>query len=198
MLKGWLRDGGAVYRLPAGTQPPPTAGHRCGMTLLALALGPLCCASRAGVAAQGKPSEQQQLGQVLAVLVRGVTLLGLLATCCGPWYAYVLLRLVYGRQWADTEAPLVLSFYTGYILLLAVNGEVLRVGTLSEGAGLVTAQWWAAGNWVAEPYCIVERLPVAMHCNVPLFQPSAQTTCCVLDVWRASALNWVLLLLLQA
>jgi oligosaccharide translocation protein RFT1 len=93
----------------------------------------LFLAARAGVAAKGKPSEQQQLGQVLAVLVRGVTLLGLLATCCGPWYAYVLLRLVYGRQWADTEAPLVLSCYTGYILLLAVNGETGSVGGFVNG-----------------------------------------------------------------
>ena len=57
------------------------------------------------------------------MLVRGVTTLGLLAVSFGPWYSYTLLWLVYGRRWSDTEAPFVLSCYTAYVLVMAVNGE---------------------------------------------------------------------------
>jgi hypothetical protein len=35
---------------------------------------------------------------VLSLMVRGVTLVGLLAAAFGPWYAYTLLRLVYGTR----------------------------------------------------------------------------------------------------
>ena len=48
--------------------------------------------------------------------------IGLLALAFGPSYSYVLLRLVYGQRWSDTEAPSALSYYCGYITLLALNG----------------------------------------------------------------------------
>ena len=60
--------------------------------------------------------------------MRGVTVLGLLAVSFGPWYAYTLLRLVYGSRWSESEAPVVLSWYTGYILLMSVNGGWLLLG----------------------------------------------------------------------
>lgn len=63
------------------------------------------------------------MAQVLSVAVRAVALVGLLAVTFGPWYSYVLLRVVYSQRWADTEAPVVLGCYTAYLLLLAVNGE---------------------------------------------------------------------------
>ena len=47
---------------------------------------------------------------------------GLVATAFGPSYAYLLLRLLYGRRWSDTEAPAALGWYCPYIALLAVNG----------------------------------------------------------------------------
>jgi oligosaccharide translocation protein RFT1 len=59
---------------------------------------------------------------VLALLVRGVSLVGLVAATFGPWYSYTLLRLAYGTKWSETEAPTVLGAYSAYILLLAVNG----------------------------------------------------------------------------
>ena len=34
----------------------------------------------------------------------------------------MLLRLVYGQRWSETEAPRALAIYCMYILLLAVNG----------------------------------------------------------------------------
>ena len=47
---------------------------------------------------------------------------GLLAMSFGPSYTYVLIRLVYGQKWSDTEAPRALAYYCGYITLLALNG----------------------------------------------------------------------------
>ena len=49
-------------------------------------------------------------------------LAGLLAVAFGPAYTYMLLRLVYGQRWSETEAPKALAVYCLYILLLAVNG----------------------------------------------------------------------------
>ena len=49
-------------------------------------------------------------------------LAGLLAVALGPAYTYMLLRLVYGPRWSETEAPRALAVYCLYILLLAVNG----------------------------------------------------------------------------
>jgi oligosaccharide translocation protein RFT1 len=66
-------------------------------------------------------------------MVKGVSLLGLLAVTFGPSYSYTLLRLVYSERWSQTEAPLVLGCYTAYILLLAVNGGsrcLLRPGPM--------------------------------------------------------------------
>lgn len=77
---------------------------------------------RAGAAAAANPSDRARLGRVLALLVRGVSLVGLLAAAFGPWYSYTLLRLAYGPKWSETEAPAVLGCYSTYILLLAVNG----------------------------------------------------------------------------
>lgn len=99
-------------------------------------------ACRAGLTAKKDPSSRTQLAQVLSVAVRAVSLLGLLAVTFGPWYSYVLLRVVYSQRWADTEAPVVLGYYTAYLLLLAVNGEaqehrltcasMLAIGTDSQ------------------------------------------------------------------
>lgn len=47
---------------------------------------------------------------------------GLLAVAFGPAYTYMLLRVVYGQRWSETEAPRALAVYCLYILLLAVNG----------------------------------------------------------------------------
>ncbi len=40
----------------------------------------------------------------------------------GPACTYMLLRLLYGLRWSETEAPRALATYCVYILLLAVNG----------------------------------------------------------------------------
>ncbi|KAL3161254.1 hypothetical protein ABBQ38_009618 [Trebouxia sp. C0009 RCD-2024] len=72
-----------------------------------------------------KPSSKGSEGereQIVGVLVRLFGLVGLLAVSFGPSYTYVLLRLVYGQKWSDTEAPRALAYYCAYITLLALNG----------------------------------------------------------------------------
>lgn len=63
------------------------------------------------------------LAHVLGILVKSVILVGLISASFGPSYSYTLIRLVYGSRWSETEAPIVLAYYSVYILLLAVNGK---------------------------------------------------------------------------
>lgn len=90
-------------------------------SLLMVPAAPPC---RAGVAVQGKDDKARLMSQ-LRLLLRCVTLLGLLVAAFGPAYSYTLLRLMYGPRWSDTDAPQVLGYYCGYVLVLAVNGEGL-------------------------------------------------------------------------
>jgi hypothetical protein len=63
------------------------------------------------------------LARVLGLLVKAMSLVGLVAVSLGPPHAHIVVRLIYGQKWAQTEAPAVLSVYCLYILLLALNGE---------------------------------------------------------------------------
>jgi hypothetical protein len=74
------------------------------------------------VTVQGKDDKARLMSQ-LRLLLRCVTLLGLLVAAFGPAYSYTLLRLMYGPRWSDTDAPQVLGYYCSYVLVLAVNGE---------------------------------------------------------------------------
>ncbi len=76
----------------------------------------------------------QPLLRALSPMVKAVALLGLLAAAFGPSYSYVLLRLVYGTRWSETEAPAVLAAHSVYVLLLALNGGC-------------TVNWWAQCQW---------------------------------------------------
>ena len=64
----------------------------------------------------------RQAVAILATLTKCVTLVGLVFVCFGPPYARVLFDLVYGARWTHTSAPVALSWYCGYVLLMAVNG----------------------------------------------------------------------------
>lgn len=70
--------------------------------------------------------------QLLTTLVRGVSIVGLVAAAFGPAYSWLLLRLLYSTRWADTGAPAALGAYAGYIVLLAVNG-ILEACAVSRG-----------------------------------------------------------------
>ena len=64
----------------------------------------------------------QRQARLLAVLVRCISLVGLVGAAFGPAYARLALLLLYGRRWADTEAAPALGWYAQYLPLLAANG----------------------------------------------------------------------------
>lgn len=59
---------------------------------------------------------------ILLLALKLVSFIGLIFVAFGPSYSYLLLRLLYGRTWSDTEAPTALGCYCVYIMALAVNG----------------------------------------------------------------------------
>ncbi|KAF2835136.1 Rft-1-domain-containing protein [Patellaria atrata CBS 101060] len=66
--------------------------------------------------------EKEQATEVLYDILRLYHIISLVACALGPKAAPLLLRIVAGAKWADTEASLVLSSYCYYIPLLALNG----------------------------------------------------------------------------
>lgn len=72
---------------------------------------------------QGKPGSGGAPLENLAMVVRGMALVGLAGASFAPGYAVVAIRVLYGRAWAlETEAPALLGVYGGYVLCLAVLG----------------------------------------------------------------------------
>jgi len=59
---------------------------------------------------------------VLRTVLRFVTLIGLTFVAFGPGYSRTVIHVLYGSKYSDTDAPVVLAFFCGYILLLAING----------------------------------------------------------------------------
>ncbi|KAK1261931.1 hypothetical protein QJS04_geneDACA018450 [Acorus gramineus] len=51
-----------------------------------------------------------------------VVLIGLVVIAFGPSYSYSAIRILYGRNWSDGEAPAALRCYCFYVILLAMNG----------------------------------------------------------------------------
>jgi oligosaccharide translocation protein RFT1 len=59
---------------------------------------------------------------VLSVLLKFVILLSLVFVAFGPNYSHLLLRMLYGATWSETNAPNVLALYCVYLLFIAING----------------------------------------------------------------------------
>ena len=55
-------------------------------------------------------------------LLRGASIFGGVLLAFSPAYSWLLLRLLYGTQWSDGEAPRLLAIYSGYVCLMAING----------------------------------------------------------------------------
>jgi len=64
----------------------------------------------------------KQAKTVLTDILKLYNIIGLVACGVGPTVAPLLLRIVAGSRWADTEAGDVLATYCYYIPLLALNG----------------------------------------------------------------------------
>jgi oligosaccharide translocation protein RFT1 len=71
-----------------------------------------------------KPSANglKEAKRLLSTILKLYNLIALFAIVIGPTVAPLLLRIVAGARWADTEAGNVLSVYCYYIPFLAING----------------------------------------------------------------------------
>ena len=69
----------------------------------------------------------QETVRSFTLLTKAAMLLGLVVMTFGPPYSYILLRLLYGKKWSETEAPEVLSYYCIYVGALALNGKTSLV-----------------------------------------------------------------------
>ena len=87
---------------------------------------------------------------------------GLLAVSFGPAYTYMLLRLMYGLRWSETEAPRALAAYCLYILLLAFNG-------ILEAFVHAVAESRCGQSWVC---CPVALCAAAHHVRTVLIRLS--------------------------
>lgn len=59
---------------------------------------------------------------MLVLGLKAAISVSLLFAIVGPPYAYAIVRLLYGQDWADTSAPKILSFYLLYLAFMAANG----------------------------------------------------------------------------
>lgn len=105
-------------------QPPATQGvyglvTNLGALVVRTAFQPF---EEAAFTAFSTSTDRHSDVKMLAVLVRGASVLGLFAAGFGPANSWLALRLLYSLRWASTAAPAALGAYCPYILLLAVNG----------------------------------------------------------------------------
>ncbi|CAK9017751.1 unnamed protein product, partial [Durusdinium trenchii] len=70
--------------------------------------------------------EKQQQRTARLTLLRALLLLqggvGWLGLCFGPIFSHAAVRLVYGREWAASEAPTVLAAYCAFLFSASLNG----------------------------------------------------------------------------
>lgn len=84
--------------------------------------------------------------QYLSNVLRLYSLLSLGIVALGPTIAPLLLRLVAGKAWSDSEAGEVLGFYCYYIPLLAFNGILEAfVAATADPTELTKQSVWMAG-----------------------------------------------------
>jgi oligosaccharide translocation protein RFT1 len=84
---------------------------------------------------------------LLENILKFYSIIGLVACTIGPTVAPILLRLVAGPQWADTQASSVLVTYCYYIPLLAINGVTEAFVTAVASNSVLHIQSAMMGAW---------------------------------------------------
>ncbi|XP_024402164.1 uncharacterized protein [Physcomitrium patens] len=81
--------------------------------------------------------------RVLILALKLANLVGSVFVAFGPNFAYVLLRLLYTRDWSDGDATVALGYYCIYILALALNGvsEAFLHAVVTKGELLQSNVW---------------------------------------------------------
>lgn len=70
----------------------------------------------------GHREQVDQAAAFLRILLRLYSLFSVAVVAIGPSFSPLLLRIIAGSRWSDSDAPSVLAAYCYYIPLLAVNG----------------------------------------------------------------------------
>lgn len=96
--------------------------------------------------------------QVLVRSLRLAVVIGLVFLCFGPPYSYTLVRMLYGRAWASTEAPAVLAIYCYYVSLLAING----ISEAFVHATASSSQLYYSNAWMLIVSCVSMCASVAL------------------------------------
>ena len=60
--------------------------------------------------------------EILSNVLKIVTILAALCVTFSPNYSYMVLDILYGEKWSETNAPNALSFYCWYLLFMSING----------------------------------------------------------------------------
>jgi oligosaccharide translocation protein RFT1 len=84
--------------------------------------GQLCNTDAKDATSQKTKSDIMNAKDLLQKVLRFYNILGLVACAIGPTAAPLLLRLIAGSRWSNTDATTVLVTYCYYIPLLAING----------------------------------------------------------------------------
>jgi len=81
--------------------------------------------------------------RILILALKLANLFGSVFVVFGPNYAYVLLRLLYSRDWSDGDATMALGYYCIYILALALNGvsEAFLHAVVTKGELMQSNVW---------------------------------------------------------
>merc|ERR1711971_748677 len=64
-------------------------------------------------------TKQRLLAQTI---MKMMFFIGFLAFVFGPHFSFMLLDVIYGTTWSQTDAPLVLGWYFRYLIILSLNG----------------------------------------------------------------------------
>jgi oligosaccharide translocation protein RFT1 len=118
----------------------------------------LCAASDAGEPNKKSSQEAKEIKEtensnvqnarsLLENILKFYTIIGLVAFTIGPTVAPILLRIVAGPQWADTQASSVLVTYCYYIPLLAMNGVTEAFVTAVASNSILHIQSGMMGAW---------------------------------------------------
>ncbi|KAF2145104.1 uncharacterized protein K452DRAFT_265730 [Aplosporella prunicola CBS 121167] len=108
----------------------------------------LCAPEKPPSSSPAKPS-LRQARTILTLILRLYHLISLAACAVGPTLAPLLLRLVAGARWADTEAGDTLATYCFYVPLLALNGVTEAFVASVAGNAELAAQSVYMGGFFA-------------------------------------------------
>lgn len=69
-----------------------------------------------------QPPQDLTLAQLLSIMCKLMSLIGLSIASFGPSYAHILFRILFGTAYSSSAAPNAFGWYCFYLLVIAING----------------------------------------------------------------------------